>query len=60
MANDSIREAIKEAGVKYWEVADAYGVCDTNFSRLLRKELSGEKRERVFKAIEKVRVSKEG
>jgi hypothetical protein len=32
-------------------VADAYGLSDGNFSRLLRRELSTEKKEKIFKII---------
>lgn len=40
MNNIEVRTAIKEAGLKYWEVAEKLGMNDGNFSRKLRKELS--------------------
>ena len=44
MKNMDIRSEIKAAGLKYWQVADALGIMDCNFSRKLRHELpEGEK-----------------
>ncbi|MFB9218848.1 hypothetical protein [Kurthia sibirica] len=49
--NTDIRKAIEDSGLKYYQVAHAYGLTDSNFSRLLRFELPKEKRERVLEAI---------
>jgi predicted XRE-type DNA-binding protein len=57
--NEDIRIAIKEAGLKQWQVADVYGLSEGNFSRLLRKELHPEKKEQVLGAIEKTKVNLE-
>jgi len=54
-ANPDVRSAIKKAGLFQWQVADCFGLHDTNFSRLLRKELPPEKKERIFKIIEELR-----
>ena len=51
MKNQEIREAIKGSNLKYWQVADTYGLSDGNFSRLLRKELSTEQKQKVYEAI---------
>jgi hypothetical protein len=51
MLNKEIREAAKKAGVHLWQVAEAYGMNDGNFSRKLRKELPQEEREKVLKII---------
>ena len=59
MANEAIRNAIRDAGLKQWEVADAYGLCEGNFCRLLRHELTDERRQRVEAAIEKAKAGKE-
>lgn len=52
MANEDIREKSKECGVKLWQIADVYGITDSNFSRKLRRELSDEEKERVFRIID--------
>lgn len=53
--NQDIRNAIKEAKLKQWQVADMYGLSEGNFSRMLRKELSRKKKEEIFTAIEKAK-----
>lgn len=59
MANEAIRDAIREAGLKQWEVADAYGLCEGNFCRLLRHELNEDQRQRVLFAIAQAKAKKE-
>jgi hypothetical protein len=49
--NLEIREKIKCAGVKFWEVADRYGISDGNFSRKLRRELADEEKVRIYEII---------
>jgi predicted XRE-type DNA-binding protein len=51
LANQDIRKAIERAGLRYWQVAYAYGVTDGNFSRILRQELFTEKKEKIFTII---------
>lgn len=53
-ANEDIRKAASEAGVKLWMIADAIGMNDSYFSRLLRKELPDEKRITILRAIEEL------
>ncbi len=53
--NTEIRKAIKDAGLMFWQVADVLGMHDSNFSRLLRKELSTTDRERVLAAVNKAK-----
>lgn len=50
--NNDIRERIRASGLKQWQVADAYGLHESNFVRLLRHELSNEQRQRVEAAIQ--------
>jgi hypothetical protein len=51
MENKEIKDAIKTAGIKQWEVADRYGLGETTFCRMLRKEVSTEKKERIMAII---------
>lgn len=55
MRNKEIREAIKASGFKYWQVAEVIGISRYTFSEWLRYELTGERREKVEKAIEKLK-----
>lgn len=40
MKNHEIREEIKAANLRFWQVAEKFGLNDGNFSRKLRHELS--------------------
>lgn len=51
MKNVEIRDAAKSAGVKLWQIADAVGVNDGNFSRKLRKELPDDERKKILRII---------
>ena len=55
--NIEVRSAAARAGVKLWQIADALGVNDGNFSRKLRKEFTPEEKERILEIID--RISKE-
>ena len=57
MKNNDIREAAKKAGIHLWQVAEACGVNDGNFSRKLRKELPQEEKQTILGII--ARLSKE-
>lgn len=47
MHNLDIKEAIRKAGLKFWQVADRLGLNDGNFSRKLRKELPEEEKAKI-------------
>lgn len=51
MANQDIRRAAAGSGVKLWQIAEALGVADYNFSRKLRKELPFDEKENIFYVI---------
>lgn len=51
MANIDVREAANRFGVKLWQIADAMGIADSNFSRKLRKELPQNEKDRIFSII---------
>lgn len=52
MANEAIRQAAKENGLRLWEVAEILGVTDSTFSRKLRHELPSEQKQHIVDAIE--------
>lgn len=58
MKNLDVRAAIKSSGFKQWEIAEAYGICEWSFSRLLRKELPNEVKQRIYNAIEQLKNGK--
>lgn len=54
MKNNDIREAAKRAGVRLWQVAAAYGMQDSNFSKKLRVELPEREKEEILEIIAKL------
>ena len=52
MKNKKIREALKSANMKYWELADLMGISPYTLSVRLRKEFPDEEQERVILLIE--------
>ncbi len=58
MCNLDVRQAAASAGVRLWQIANAIGLNDGNFSRKLRKELPVEEKQKIFGIIE--RLAKEG
>ena len=56
MKNMDIRLAAASSGVKLWQIADALGMTDGNFSRKLRKELPQEEKAKIFAIIEKIHM----
>ncbi len=60
MTNEAIRREINRAGLHQWMVAEAYGISEGGFCRLLRHELSEEEKQRVLDAIERAKAIREG
>ncbi len=58
--NAQIRAAAKDAGVYLWEVAEKYGVTDASFSRILRRELPTQERDKVLTIIKELSTEKAG
>ena len=58
MTGAEIKERILKAGLKVWQVADAYGCTDGNFSRKLRHTFSDSDTEKVLSIIEKLKKEK--
>lgn len=52
--NDDVRQAIKQAGLRYWQVAMEMGISDGNFSRKLRAELPAAEKKKIFEAINRL------
>lgn len=58
MSNLDIRKAATNAGVKLWEIAEIYGISDTNFSKKLRRELPEPEKQKIFEIIEQIHSEK--
>lgn len=55
MKNQDIRNEVKAAGLKLWQIAEELGIYDWALSRLLRRELSDEKKAEIRSIIEKLK-----
>ncbi len=58
MPNKEIRNYIRDAEVKMWQVAKALHVSDMTLYRWLRDDLSAERKEAIYKAVQAVKDSK--
>lgn len=54
-ANLDIRETVKKAGVKLWQVADVLGCNPCALSVKLRRELEQDEKEQIFSIIEELK-----
>lgn len=56
MNGSEVKEKINAAGLKLWQVAYAYGVTDSHFSRLLRKDFTDEQTNKILSIIEELKT----
>lgn len=56
MSGAEIKKRILAAGLKVWQVAEAFGVADTTFSKYLRKPFSDADTQRVLDIIEELKA----
>ncbi len=59
MRNDDIRRAAAANRVHLWRIAEAYGMTDSNFSKLLRHELPPEKKQKILSIINEIASQKD-
>lgn len=57
MNGQEVKALIQENGLKCWQVADALGMQDSNFSRKLRKPFDEKAVEEVKAAINKLKAT---
>ena len=57
-ANLDIRTKAKECGVYLWQIADAIGIQESRFCKLMRSELPLDEKQKILAAIEE--LAKEG
>ena len=58
MNGTDVKRLILDSGVKLWQVADRWGLTDSNFSRRLRKPFDKNEVERVKGIIDELTVEK--
>lgn len=54
MTNEQVRNYAAKKKVFLWEVARAFGITDSYFSRRLRNEFTEEEREQAIKYIDEI------
>ena len=57
--NQTIKEYAKISGVKLWQVAEALGLQDSNFSKKLRHQLSPAEEQRICEIIDQIAAVRE-
>ena len=55
MQKEEVKALIKANGLKCWEVAEAWGMNDGNFSRKLRKPLTSDEVYKLNQTINKLK-----
>lgn len=55
MSGAEIKKNILAAGLKIWQVANAYGVADTTFSKYLRRDFTDEETAKVLGIINELK-----
>lgn len=58
MANEDIRKAAANAGVFLWEIAEGFGISDTNFSKRLRRELPDKDKAKIYEIIKRIKATR--
>ena len=51
LANMELRQTIKKYGIRMWEMAEVWGISDSQLTRALRHEFNKERRESAVKAM---------
>lgn len=57
MRNKEIRDYARIKDVRLWKIAEKLNMQDSNFSRLLRHELTEDKKEEIRKIIDELSVT---
>lgn len=57
--NAELRQAAKNAGVYFWQIAEKLGINDGNFSRKLRKPLSDADTAKILGIIDQLKAEQE-
>lgn len=59
MENMAVRVALKQRGVKAWELAEAMGIVDCTLSKWMRRELPPDKQAIMIHTIEQIAERKQ-
>lgn len=59
VANQDVREHIKESGVKMWAVARRLGIADSTLCRRLRFELPRAEKQKIMTVVNELREERQ-
>lgn len=59
MANTTIRETARKKRIAQWEIAEALGINESVFSRMMRHDLDSEETKRILAIIEELSKKEE-
>ena len=59
LKNNDVKSYAKKQGVFLWEIAEAIGLADSNFSRKLRRELPDNEKQRILAIIDEIAAAKQ-
>lgn len=51
-----LRQAARAAGVYFWQIAQLWGVSEAYMTRLMRQDLTEEKRQQFLSAVEQLKA----
>lgn len=57
--NAELRQAAKNAGIYFWQIAELRNVSESYMTRLMRRELSSEERTKFLNAIDQLKAEQE-
>ncbi len=57
-ANEDLRAAMSNNGVKYWECAEQLGISASTLTVWMRRELTAEKKAMILQAIEAIAATR--
>ena len=57
--NADLRQAAKNAGVYFWQIAELWGVSESYMTRLMRRELNPEERTKFLSSVDQLKTEQE-
>lgn len=57
--NAELRQAAKNAGVYFWQIAELWNVSESYMTRLMRRELNSEERTKFLSAVDRLKSEQE-
>lgn len=59
MANEELRNAVRNAGVPFWKIAEMMNVSEATMTRKLRRELPEAEKAKILAIIQQIQESRQ-